>query len=86
MKGLEALERLYCAGYLELDYVIGGRQKDDYDVVEKELKALEIIKALKPFFFYISFSGKHYLETIIDDVAITQNEYNLLKEVLTDEH
>ena len=35
MKGLEALERLYIAGDLELDYVLGGKQKDDYDLVEK---------------------------------------------------
>ena len=43
-KELEALERLYCAGRLDLDYVLNGKQNQDYKNVEKALKALEIIK------------------------------------------
>ena len=43
-KELEALERLYCAGRLDLDYVLNGKQNQDYKIVEKALKALEIIK------------------------------------------
>ena len=38
MKGLEALERLYIAGDLELDYVLGGKQKDDYDLATSHKK------------------------------------------------
>ena len=43
-KELEALERLYCAGRLDLDYVLNGKQNQDYKIIEKALKALEIIK------------------------------------------
>lgn len=41
---IEALERLFCAGRLDLDYVLGGKQNQDYKIIEKALKALEIIK------------------------------------------
>ena len=44
IKELEALERLFCAGRLDLDYVLNGKQNQDYKIVEKALKALEIIK------------------------------------------
>ena len=43
-KELEALERLFCAGRLDLDYVLNGKQNQDYKIIEKALKALEIIK------------------------------------------
>ena len=41
---IEALERLFCAGRLDLDYVLNGKQNQDYKIIEKALKALEIIK------------------------------------------
>ena len=40
-KGLEALERLYCAGRLDLSYVASDKHKQDYDLIEKELKGYE---------------------------------------------
>ena len=43
---LEALERLYCAGRLDLDYVINGRQKEHYQIVETALKEYERLKKL----------------------------------------
>ncbi|MBO7692506.1 MAG: hypothetical protein J6T10_07745 [Methanobrevibacter sp.] len=73
-KGLDALENLYMAGDLELNYVIGGKQKEDYEIVEKELKALEIIKS--KFMF-----TRGELKYLLSGKAITQEEYNLLNEV-----
>lgn len=40
-KELEALERLYCSGRLDLDYVLNGKQNQDYKIVETALKRLE---------------------------------------------
>ena len=37
-KELKALERLYCAGRLDLDYVLNGKQNQDYKIVEAALK------------------------------------------------
>ena len=68
-KGLEALKELkerLCFGY----YV--GEQ---VDTIEKELKALKIIKRLCH--YDISF-----LDYVLDKGYITKEEYDLLKEVL----
>ena len=37
-KELEALERLYIAGDLRLRYVTEGKQKEDFNIIEKALK------------------------------------------------
>ena len=46
-KELEALERLYCAGRLDLDYVLDGKQNQDYKIVETALKEYEFMKQTK---------------------------------------
>lgn len=66
-KSLEALERLYIAGRLDLSYVMNGKHKEDYELIEKELKALKIIK--EKINFYLP-----------DD--LTQEEYDLIVEVI----
>ena len=47
IKELEALERLYCAGRLDLDYVLNGKQNQDYKIVETALKEYEFMKQTK---------------------------------------
>lgn len=69
-KSLEALENLYCACRLDLDYVTNGRQKEDFETIEKELRALEIIKNNKDMRIAVLSSCKKW------------DEYDLLKEVL----
>ena len=44
MKDLERLERLYMAGNMELDYVMNGQQKEDYEILEKDLQMLDIFQ------------------------------------------
>ena len=46
-KELEALDRLYCAGRLDLDYVLNGKQNQDYKIVETALKEYEFMKQTK---------------------------------------
>ena len=83
-KGLEALQYL--------DDIAHGR-KMDLDahelklIVEKELKALEIIKKynIRPSDFIYHTSYKVYqcnMSFIGDDKLMSEEEYNLLKEVL----
>ena len=45
---LEALERLYCSGNLQLDYVLNNKHKQDYEIIEKALQRLESIDNAKP--------------------------------------
>lgn len=83
-KGLEALENLYCAGNLALDYVLEGKQKKDFAIVEKELKALEILlKKLSP---SVRQSDDYFSGCVLgswsNNFELTQEEYNLLKEIL----
>ena len=74
MKGLEALQRIKNRLYpLEIE---------ETNIIEKELKALEIIKAIKPFIVYENIGGKYYLETIVDEIGLTKDDYDLLKEVV----
>lgn len=49
-KALEALERLYCAGRLDLDYVSSPKHKEDYDLIENALKRLEQLEEEKQSF------------------------------------
>ena len=83
-KELEALERLYCAGRLDLDYVLNGKQNQDYKIIEKALKALEIIKNKEVNVFVLLHSGnlKIYNDIVEDNRKLTQEKYDLLKEVL----
>lgn len=83
-KELEALERLYCAGRLDLDYVLNGKQNQDYKIIEKALKALEIIKNKQVNVFVLLHSGnlKIYNDIVEDNRKLTQEKYDLLKEVL----
>lgn len=45
---LEALERLYCSGNLQLNYVLSDKHKQDYETVEQALQRLESIDNAKP--------------------------------------
>ena len=83
-KELEALERLYCAGRLDLDYVLNGKQNQDYKIIETALKALEIIKRKEVNVFVLLHSGnlKIYNDMVEDNRKLTQEKYDLLKEVL----
>lgn len=82
-KVLGALERLYIAGDLELDYVLGGKQKDDYDLVEKELKALESIKQ-KGIAFLVPNSdyANEHIHIDIYTNTLSKEELKMIKEVL----
>ena len=83
-KELEALERLFCAGRLDLDYVLNGKQNQDYKIIEKSLKALEIIKNKQVNVFLLhSVDLETYNDMIADNRNLTQEEYELLKEVLS---
>lgn len=47
-KELEALDRLYCSGNLQLDYVLSNQYKQDYEIVKQALQELQAIKNAKP--------------------------------------
>lgn len=89
MTSKDALERLYCAGNLQLDYVLSDKHKEDYETIEKELKALEIIKETPIFAWYITIYKDAY-EMVADvkgfrvnnSVEELQQMFDLLKEVL----
>lgn len=96
-KGLEALEYLRfcqivngidCEGNIMLDYLFRVNE-EKYNIIEKELKALEIIK--KYSFVFVEKeelkSGKYGdIELLLDETDFeNQKEYELLKEVLEDE-
>ena len=46
-KELEALDRLYCAGRLDLDYVLNGKQNQDYKIIATALEDYEFMKQTK---------------------------------------
>ena len=91
-KSLDALERLYCAGRLDLNYVQSQKHKQDYEIIEKELKALEIIKNKKVnvlelsvcanYETFISFFKQWNWNGEYDEYMVTQEEYDLLREAL----
>ena len=83
-KGLQALDSLYQSCNYGLDYTYDDATKDKY-IIEKELKALEIIKRYIKlggmgidtsdcYFPYMSFEQKE---------GLSKEEYDLLKEVLS---
>ena len=49
---------------------------------DKKLKALEIIKSIGVINVYEDVGGKYHLETMADNVGLTKEDYELLKEVL----
>ena len=76
-KGLEALKHLYAKLSCKSSIEDIDENLQEYDIIEKELKALEIIKdfiSLEPHCIY----GKAKRN-------LTQEEYDLLKEVLNNE-
>lgn len=81
-KGLEALKRMYFHS-LDLDLSITS---DDYDIIEKALKALEIIKEKSVNVFYLKNTNSAEEYNIGLDLAkawrLTQGEFDLLKKVL----
>ena len=83
-KDLEALERLYCAGRLDLSYVQSDKHKQDYELIEKDIKALEIIKEKLVDIGWLIRSENYskYNLGVGSSQALKRNEYNLLKEVL----
>ena len=89
-KGSEAFRRL--VGWFGLPTETTPRQLcyKDKELVEKELKALEIIKDKRVNCFDVidSVDYKHYLvlmEEYHKSWRLTKKEYDLLKEVLEDE-
>lgn len=76
MKGLKALQDLS-----KLVFIYGGQEQ--YRVIEKELKALEI---LKPCCIVADYKCENpedrYELAFCRKICITEEEYNLLKEVL----
>lgn len=47
-KELEALERMYCSGNLQLNYVLSNKHKQDYETIEQALQRLESIDNANP--------------------------------------
>ena len=85
-KGLEALK------HFENELIQNGNYDfKDIDTIEKELKALEIIKEKRIDVNYLIYLLEENLEEnykkelILNDFDLTQEEYNLLKEVLENE-
>ena len=93
-KGLEALERIQC----KYVYVFKARENGqtqlvhDLNTIKKELKAFEIIKNKKVDTDSIWYLAKNnhkelsfyndYLNKFKGELPLTQEEYDLLKEVL----
>lgn len=87
-KGLEALEKLY-EGYKN-----GMAGRHYYDIIERELKALEIIKKCRikvekredfDVIGYATFRKNGKYRYYVNDIEITQEEYDILKEILENE-
>ena len=89
-KGLQALETLKNAStiYVGCASNIYTRYPFECNDIEKELKALEIIIKTLPAFVYAITNSKDYQDYSSHYISpiITQEEYNLLKEVLKDEY
>ena len=81
-KGLEALKSiwLYIDEPTKRQFAL-----QDYKIIEKELKALEIIKEKEVNVFIFLHSGdlETYNDMVEDNRKLNQKEYKLLKEVLT---
>ena len=77
-KGLEALQEI------KIKPFSWEKLKDSLDIIEKELKALEIIKEKEVNIFIFLHSGdlETYNDMVEDNRMLIQEEYELLKEVL----
>lgn len=62
-KELEALERLYCSGNLQLDYVLSNKHQQDYESIEKALLRLEAIDNSNPS------EALEYLEQFLNEMT-----------------
>lgn len=62
-KELEALDNLYCAGNLLLDYVLSDKHKQDYEIVKQALNELQAIKNSKPS------EAINYLDAFINEMT-----------------
>lgn len=81
-KGLEALEDVEKivsnANLRVIDFVLLGKK---YEIIEKELKAFEILK--KTLYLELVFEDNNYfIDVSGGGYLLTQEEYDLLKEVL----
>lgn len=82
-KGLEALDWLNDLGYLKSRNIdTDSKALEKIEIIEKELKTLEIIRNTRILSPYETCGGKCWLETMADAVGITKENYDLLKEVL----
>ena len=81
-KGLETLKHIRRSfKNLGIKGIPTKYQKECLDTIEKELKALEIIKAIGIIKVYETVN-KYKLETLVDEINLTKENYELLKEVL----
>jgi len=62
-KEIEALKNLYCAGNLQLDYVLSDKHKQDYKIVEQALLELKQIKEANPS------EAINYLDAFINEMT-----------------
>ena len=83
-KGLEALKDIkQLATTIEFDYKKDKVfVKEELDIIEKELKALEIIKNKKVDVSFLELGLEQYNTNLRKKHQLTQEEYDLLKEVL----
>ena len=83
-KGLEALERIKNAPtiYVGCGSDIYTRYSFECNEIEKELKALEIIKGINFIRVYETIGGKYILEVVNDGIELTKDNYETLKEIL----
>jgi len=83
-KELEALERLYCSGNLQLDYVLSNKHKQDYESIEQALERLEAIDNADPSeaLNCLEFICKILNEKRIDVKWLFKHDYNIIIQAL----
>ena len=87
-KGLEKLESIKRSFIFNVDKLVYNANKNHFKTIEKELKALEIIKKYVGIqesydeIFPYDIVDKQYVSTS-SGLIISKEEYNLLKEVLS---
>jgi hypothetical protein len=91
IKGLEAFNRILGNDYFNViisSRINGKRQyANDVAIVKKELEALDIIKKKDVHKTMLSFTQSadeynHFIDDVSEELQLTQEEYDLLKEVL----
>ena len=87
LKGLEALEKI--VDEIKWTHNDGKTltrfDKEQVDIIEKELKALEILKNKKTDINLLLNNGLDFYNSCFYPRKLTQEEYELLKEVLENE-